>query len=233
MVLPALSGRLPPAARRRRSPVPPGMPRCGPARAVSIAVALLILTISSITDRSRMSGWIGADAGSCAANAVRRQHRTFLGLDRDDPARLARLQHLPTPVMVPPVRPRTSSHCRRCRSRFPPPWCGGEFQDWRFLELLRHRGVRHGAHQFLGGRSSPSCPCRRHQRSRRRGTPASCGARRHRFRHHQLQPVAARRRDEGQCRYCRGRFDRSRVGVDAALIACHRRPMRSFTLATD
>ena len=88
------------------------------------------------------------------------------------------------------------------------------------LELLRHHGIRRGAHQFFGGRDRAlhALRCRRqHDLGAEEGQHLA-PLDRHRFRHHQLQPVAARRRDEGQrdAGIAGGRFDQHGVGIDHA-----------------
>jgi len=132
MVLPAASGRFADLDRRRLSQRPrkcrrecPRL-RAQPAREVSIAVALLILTISSIHGAiENVGNEARADALDLVVRewlAARQPPGLSSGLDRDHPQRrLARLEHLSDP----------GDGCRRCRrrrrsSRMLPP--GGSFQ---------------------------------------------------------------------------------------------------------
>ena len=90
------------------------------------------------------------------------------------------------------------------------------------LELLRHHGIGRGAHQFLrgGDRALHALRCRRQDdfgaEERQHLAPLD----RHRFRHHQLQPVAAGSGDEGQRDpgIARSRLDQHGVGIDQARL---------------
>jgi len=161
MVLPAASGRLPTssaAAIAAPEEMPPGMPSLrASSRAVSSAVALLTLTISSITERVED---VWNEPRADALDLVRRvlpdrQHRTFLGLDGyDAQRRLAGLEHLADAGDGAAGTYAGDEEINIAAGVVPDFLRGGAAMDLgigEVLELLRHHRVRRRPHQLFGG----------------------------------------------------------------------------------
>ena len=152
------------------------------------------------------------------------KYRTFLGFHGDNPQRgLARLQHLPHACDGAAGADACDENVDVAAGVVPDFLCRRAAVNvgiGEVLELLRHDSVGRGPHQFFRGRDRAL-----HATSGRRQNDFSAEERqhfapldRHRFRHHQLQPVTPRGRDERQRDpgISRGRFDQHGIGVDHA-----------------
>jgi len=119
---------------RRPDEMPPGIPSWR-ARARAVQAPPAGHRRDFVDDRPIENvGDPAPSLGSCAGWAVRRQTGLSVGstaTTRSDGLR--GLSTWPTPVIVPRCRrrPRRRRSSRRCRSRFPRPWCGGGWPGWR------------------------------------------------------------------------------------------------------
>ena len=173
-----------------------------------------------------------------------RKHRRFRRLDGDDlQCWAARLQHLADAGDRAAGADAGRRRCRprrRCRSRFPRPWCGDGFPDWRDFRIAA-ASPRPGVDRCISSALAiaPFMPfgpaVSTSSRAEQRQHLAALD--RHRLRHDQDQLVAARRGDERERDACiaGGRLDQRRfAGRILPALPSHRSsttPMRSLTLA--